>query len=237
MQTYDIIVLFILVLTTVRGAKRGFAQQLASIGSLVLGYIVVINFREPVAQLIEAPHPWNRFAAMLGLFMVTALGVWIVFQMISGKMEKAGLKNFDAQMGGLLGLVRGFVVVMAVTMFSVVLLGDAQRTAVLTSFSGYNACRLLQRTHSIVPSEWQEVIQPYMETLEQHQQIVDQLPQDQVPDPLEFSSPSDAPSPYDDPFFGNANANMPSASSDTFRPGDTWRQQPRANLQEPVFVR
>jgi|GEM_PF-6198697 len=170
MQAYDIVILVLLVITTIWGAKRGFAKQLATILSLVLGYFVAVTFREPVSQMIDAPHPWNRFAAMLGLFMVTSLVVWIGFRFVKGSIEDSGLKGFDAQMGGLLGLAKGVLLAMALTMFAAVMLGDSLRHSVLESFSGYNICRMLNKAHAIVPTEWQMAMGPYLEVIEEHQQ-------------------------------------------------------------------
>jgi len=138
MQIYDIVVLVLLVIATAWGARRGFAKQLATLASLIVGYIVAVNFRTPVSQMIEAPEPWNLFAAMLMLFMGTSLLIWIAFQFINRTIEKTGLEAFDAQMGGLFGLAKGFLISMAITMFAVVMLGDAPRTAVL---NGRNRCR------------------------------------------------------------------------------------------------
>lgn len=172
MQAYDIVILVLLVITTLWGAKRGFAKQLATILSMALGYFVAVNFREPVARMIDAPEPWNLFAAMLGLFMVTSLVVWIGFRFVKGSIEDSGLKGFDAQMGGLLGLAKGVLLAMALTMFAVVMLGDSLRHSVLESFSGYNICRMLNKAHAVVPTEWQTAMEPYLEVIEEHKQHI-----------------------------------------------------------------
>lgn len=232
MQAYDIIVLLLLIVATVWGARRGLAKQLATIASLVLGYIVAVNFREPVAAMIEVPHPWNLFAAMLGLFMATSLVIWIAFRFVDGTIEKAGLDGFDAQMGGLFGLLKGFVLAMALTMFAVVMLGDMPREQILGSFSGYNICRAISAARQIVPTEWQQTIQPYLETVEQHQQMVAQPPVEEFPDPFEVDSPSDSVSYEDDTLFGV----LPQEQTQTEFAWPTQRNS-QATLQEPQFDR
>lgn len=182
MQAYDFVILFILVVATIWGARRGFAKQLATILSMVLGYFVAVWFREPVSQMIQAPDPWNKFAAMLGLFMVTSLVVWIGFRFVKGEIEESGLKGFDTQIGALFGLGKGIILSMLLTMFTAVMLGDAQRHNVLESFSGYNICRLLNRAQAIVPSEWSRVMQPYLDVIEEHQQhLAGEYPPGQQP--------------------------------------------------------
>lgn len=236
MQAYDFIILFLLVVTTIWGARRGFAKQVATLLSLALGYIVAVNFREPVAEMIEAPHPWNLFAAMLGLFMATSLVVWIGFRFVKGTIEESGMKGFDAQMGGLFGLAKGVVLAMVITMFAVVMLGETQQHAVLDSFSGYNMCRMINRAQSIVPTEWQEAMQPYMEVVEEHQQHIadgQELPFDTQSEQFEFGSPNDVSSSYDDPQFGNFPTEQPQPNQ--WNRFDEGTRQPQATLQQPLF--
>jgi membrane protein required for colicin V production len=199
MQAYDFITLFILVVAAIWGARRGFAKQLATILSLALGYFVAVNFREPVSRMIEAPHPWNLFAAMLGLFMATSLLVWIGFRFVKGSLEDSGLKGFDTQLGALFGLGKGLLLSMAITMFAVVMLGDAQRHTVLESFSGYNICRLINSAHAIVPTEWQQAMQPYLEVIDEHQQHL----AGDIPTSEPYQPPVGGLPPNQTPQFGN----------------------------------
>lgn len=211
MQVFDIIVLTVFIIATAWGAKRGLAKQLASAASLLLGYFVAINFRQAVAPHIHVAEPWNLFAAMAILFTAASLTVWFAFGIVKGKIEQNGLSHFDAQMGGLLGLGKGFLVAMAMSYIGVVMLSDSQRSAVLNSYSGEQLCKAIGWAEGIVPAEWQQVLQPYLETAENHQQ--QHARQNRVPaledlgphpDPFETNSPSDHASAYEDPLFGSA---------------------------------
>lgn len=248
MQAYDFIVVALLIFAAIWGTRRGFAKQLASLLSIVLGYIVAVNFREPVSTHIDAPHPWNHFAAMLGLFMVTSLMVWIGFRFVNGTIERAGLGAFDSQMGGLFGLVKGVLIVMAITMFAVVLLGDGQREFVLGSYSGNKICRVIQRAHQLVPTEWQQVMEPYLQQVEEHTQLADQPAADSVDraidealfsDPFATDSPSDSNfaghgSAYEDPNFGASIETVPASVPDAQWPPAA---SPQARLRQPIFDR
>ncbi len=251
MQAYDMIVIALLVFATIWGARRGFAKQLATLLSLVLGYVVAVNFHESIAPMVDAPYPWNHFAAMLGLFMVTSLIVWIGFRFVNGTIEKTGLEAFDMQMGGLFGLAKGFLIALAITMFSVVMLGDAQRDSVLGSFSGYNMCRLINRAHRFVPTEWQQAMQPYLETVEEHPQFaqdsfdqpIEQIASDIFASPVEATSPSDTLSNpqysnFEDANFGTTrSAGTEAADQPRSAFSERKSPQPQARLQEPVFGR
>lgn len=239
MQVYDIIILVVLCASTVWGARRGLARQLAGLASLFFGYTVACNFRAPVAQLIDIPEPWNVFAAMLGLFIATSLGVWIVFRFFHGAIEQAGLGNFDSQMGGLLGLAKGGLVAMALTMAAVVMAGDSHRVVVLGSFTGYNIGRLLKHADSVVPSEWQEFMEPYFATLNEYDHLQPTPVAEENADPFEVKSPSDdqfveGRSRYDDDHFGHA---IYGATDNVGSESERQQTQSQATLLEPVFNR
>ena len=72
-EIYDIVMLVIILGAALFGAVKGFAWQLASIVSIVASYVVAYRFREPFSQSIQADPPWNRFLAMLILFIGTSL--------------------------------------------------------------------------------------------------------------------------------------------------------------------
>ena len=97
MEIYDIIMLIVLIGAMLFGAVKGFAWQLASIASIFLSYIVAYRFREPFSQSIQADPPWNRFLAMLILYIGTALIIWVVFRMISGTIDRLKLRTRNSK--------------------------------------------------------------------------------------------------------------------------------------------
>lgn len=166
MQVYDIIMLVVLIGAALFGAWKGMAWQLASVSAIVLSYIVAVQFRDPVAAHIEAPEPWDKFLAMLLLYVGTSLVVWIAFRMIAGTIEKAKLKSFDSQMGALVGFAKGVLLCVVITLFAVRLLGESERTVIINSHSGYYIAQLLHRSKAILPEEISRVIDPYIHNLD-----------------------------------------------------------------------
>src|SRR5262245_52302170 len=61
MQGYDLLMIIVLVAAVVWGAWKGFAWQIASLGSLIASYVVALTFRQQLAQYINASPPWNMF--------------------------------------------------------------------------------------------------------------------------------------------------------------------------------
>lgn len=166
MQAYDILMLVVLALAIVWGAWKGLAWQVASIASIGLSYFVALHFRLPLSNLINASPPWNIFVSMLILFLGTGLVVWIGFNLISEVIERVKLKEFDRQLGALFGGAKGLLLCVLITLFSVALLGDAQRKAICTSKSGYYIAMFLDRANLAIPRELHEVLAPYLDRLD-----------------------------------------------------------------------
>lgn len=162
MQTYDLVMLAILVGAVVWGAWKGFVWQVASIASLVLSYFVALAFRAPLASVISAAPPWNVFIAMLTLFLGTSLVVWIGFNFVSDVIERVRLKEFDRQLGAMFGFVKGVVMCVIVTLFAVTLLDEPRRQAICNSRSGYYISTLLVNAQAVMPAELQHVLAPYL---------------------------------------------------------------------------
>ncbi|HBJ38404.1 MAG TPA: colicin V production protein [Planctomycetaceae bacterium] len=163
METYDIVMLVVLVGTALFGAIKGFAWQLASIASIVVSYVVAFNFREQLSQSIQADPPWNRFLAMLILFIGTSLVIWVAFRMVSNTIDRMRLKEFDRQIGALFGLAKGGLYCILVTLFGVTLLGETVREKIVASKSGRYIASVLDRSEALIPEEIHEVVGPYLE--------------------------------------------------------------------------
>lgn len=167
MEIYDIIVLVILVGAMLFGAVKGFAWQLASIASIVVSYVVAYKFREPFSQSIQADPPWNRFLAMLILYIGTSLVIWVAFRMIRGTIDRLKLREFDRQVGALFGLAKGALYCTLLTLFAVTLMGDRVRETIVRSKSGHYIANVLDRSQAVIPPEIHEVVQPYLERFDQ----------------------------------------------------------------------
>jgi len=166
MQTYDIIMLAVFGSAVLWGLWKGFAWQVASIAGIFLSYFMAATFRTPLAAMIDAEPPWNMFLAMLILFLGTALAIWLGFNMVRKSIEKTKLKDFDRQVGGLLGAVKGAVLCTVITLFSVTLLSDPQKEAICGSYSGYIIATVLDKATPVMPKEVHSVIGPYLERLD-----------------------------------------------------------------------
>lgn len=165
MHPYDIAMIVVLIGATLFGAWKGMAWQLASLASLVVSYFVALRFSDQLAPFISAQVPWNRFLAMLVLYLSTSAAIWIGFRLISGIIDRIRLREFDRQLGGLFGAAKGVLLCVAITFFAVTL-SEQARVQVLQSRSGYYISRLIHEATPIMPEEVHQVLGPYLDQLQ-----------------------------------------------------------------------
>ncbi len=164
MQTYDFLMLAVLVLSAIHGFFKGFAYQVAALGAIALGYFVSLRFSEPMAPLFGSP-PLNRFVAMLVLYLVASLAVWVLFRFVSDFISGMELKGYDRQVGGLFGAAKGAIWCLVITFFALTIVPTVQ-DQILASRSGHLMAQALNQIDPILPAEWRETVEPYLNQLE-----------------------------------------------------------------------
>lgn len=213
MDAYDLVMLTVLAGATAFGAWKGLAWQLASIGSMVVSYIVSVRLREPVSQMIDATPPWNKAIAMLILFVGTSLIIWIAFRFVSESINRFKLKEFDRQVGALFGLAKGVVLCVIITLFAVTVLSVEKRQTVIESRSGYYIAVLLDRAHGLMPEEFHTAVHPYLHTLDPemraHSHDGDESAHDELPFGLGQGTNAGPTDPFADSRSSNGGASNP----------------------------
>lgn len=162
---YDGIMLAVLVGATVFGAWKGMAWQVTSLASIVVSGIVAIRFGGSLAPFISDQAPWNRFIAMLILYLATSFSIWVIFRLVAGVIDRVKLKEFDRQMGALFGIAKGILFCVVITFFAVTL-SERLRQTVLASFSGRCIAKLIKNATPVMPVEVTEVVGKYLEELD-----------------------------------------------------------------------
>lgn len=166
MQPYDLAMIAVLAAATLLGFLKGMARQVASLASLVASYFLALRLSPSVAAYIHQPEPLNRFLAMLLIYLVTSLAIWLVFRKVSQFIERVRLKEFDRQVGALFGAAKGALLCVAITFFAVSL-SAASRQSVLASQSGHYIARFISQAGPAAPKEIHDLLDPYLSQLEQ----------------------------------------------------------------------
>lgn len=165
LQPYDLIMLAVLLVATVRGAWKGMAWQIAAMASFGASFFVASKYADSVAGYISADAPWNKFLAMLVLYLGTSLVIWWLFAVVSTTIERVRLREFDRQVGGLFGAAKGVLYCCLITFF-VVTLSRPGREFVLRSESGRHMATLIHWATPIMPAEVRDVLGPYLQQLD-----------------------------------------------------------------------
>jgi uncharacterized membrane protein required for colicin V production len=169
MTMYDALMLLIVIVALVQGAWRGMVWQLAPIASLVLGYIVAYPMSITAAQYFGKP-PLNRLWAMLAVYAVVSMVVYLFIRSLRESLEKLKLVEFDRHLGALLGGVKGVLFTVALTM-GLITVSDDARDIILKSESSTIAARLMNTISPILPEQLNALVHPYLKNLN------DQLPE------------------------------------------------------------
>jgi membrane protein required for colicin V production len=165
MDTYDLLMIAVLALTTLWGLWKGLAWQIASLTAIVASYFMALQFSEPLAPMFGAEAPLNRFIAMFVVYMGTSLVVWIGFHFVKGFINRLRLQEFDRQIGAIVGAAKGVLFCVVITFFAVTL-APSGRDSVLHSSSGHYIALLLNRADPMIPGEIHKVLDPYLNRLE-----------------------------------------------------------------------
>ena len=159
--------LVILAAAVLFGLWKGLAWQVAMLAAIFVSYFVSANFSGVVAGYISADAPWNRFLAMFILYVGTSLAIWVAFGFVRKSIDKMQLESFDRQIGAIVGGVTGATLCVVITLFAVTLLGEKTRKAVCESKSGYYIAKGLDQLSAVVPSQYHEMVAPYVDNLNQ----------------------------------------------------------------------
>jgi membrane protein required for colicin V production len=164
------------------GFLKGFAWQIASLASLVLSYLMALRFADALAPQLNADPRWSKYLAMLVIYAGTSLVVWLAFRVVSGAIDRIKLREFDRQIGGLFGLLKGALFCTIITFFAVTLT-ETSRAAVLKSKSGGHIARLLHEAKPVMPPELSELLAPYIDKLNRGLDPTQTVEHPSIPDP------------------------------------------------------
>lgn len=176
---YDLVMGAVVLFSIVYGMSRGFIWQLASLSSLILSCWAAVRWSPALARIISHQEPWNRWVAMLLIFVFCSLIVWLIFQVVGKWLRRVHLEGFDRQMGAVFGLLKGILICLVITFFSVTLF-TSTRSLVLTSRSGPIIARLIPKVAVLLPKEIRTSVGEYLDEFET--QIQAPPPDSTIPD-------------------------------------------------------
>ncbi len=164
LSLYDGVMLVIVIVCVIQGALKGMAWQLAPIASLVLGYLFAMPLSSATAQWFGQP-PLNRVFAMITMYMLVSLGVYLIARSLRDSIEKMKLVEFDRHLGALLGGVKG-VLFTTVATIGLLCVWPASASLIVHSESRTIAENIIGFVEPLFPHDVQKVIDPYLKPIE-----------------------------------------------------------------------
>ena len=178
MTIYDGVMGLIVLYTIVHGFWRGAAWQIAPIVSLVAGYMIAMPMSVTAAHYFGQP-PLNRLFALVTIYILVSLTVYLFFRSFREGVEKAQLTEFDRHLGAILGGLKGVIVTLSATCILLIWFPPSRET-ILKSNSSTIASKLISTIYPVLPHAMHLILEPYLHKLG------DQLP-------IELQDPHHAP--------------------------------------------
>ena len=116
MTIFDYVVLFILISSVVISTMRGLVKEILSLVGWVAAFIVANAFGAKLAPMLPSVIPGEALrliVAFIALFLGVRVLMGLLALAISALIEASGLSLADRGLGGLFGLGRGIVIVLA----------------------------------------------------------------------------------------------------------------------------
>lgn len=158
---YDAAMVGVVVAGMVWGAWKGVTWQLASIASLILGYMVSHQLSAQMAPNFPGDPVVSRTLAMLAVYAVVSGGVFLVAWIFRAILKKLQFEAFDRHLGMILGGLEGALLGLVATFF-VVSLAPSTRDPIFSSPSGKLVGNVMNAVGPVLPSEAREALAPFL---------------------------------------------------------------------------
>ena len=119
MNAIDWAIVALFLLSVVFAFYRGFTRQLIALFSWVLGFVAALSFSTQLGHLLPdfGSPPTLRYLIAFGIILIGALLVGaLIAWPLRDLLHQSGMGFLDRFLGGLFGVVRGVVLVLAMTL-------------------------------------------------------------------------------------------------------------------------
>ncbi len=119
MTIFDYLVVFVLICSIVISTLRGLVKEILSLLSWVVAFMIANAFGEDLAKLLPEMIPGaatRLIVAFIALFIGVRLLMMLLSMAADAMIKASGLSLADRGLGGLFGLARGLVIVLAVVL-------------------------------------------------------------------------------------------------------------------------
>lgn len=159
MTIYDGAMIGIVLLGMIWGAWRGITWQLASIASLILGYLVGFPLSAQLAPHFPGEPIVARSLALLASYAGVSGAIFLAAWVVRETLRQWRFEAYDRHLGMVLGGLEGAVIGLAVTLF-VVSFAPSTRTPIFSSRAGHVVSWTLDSFGPALPAEIRKELEP-----------------------------------------------------------------------------
>ena len=116
MTIFDYVLLFILVASIVISTLRGLVKEILSLVSWIVAFVVANMYGAQLAPMLPSAIPGEAvrlIVSFVALFIGVRLLMGLLMMAVDALIKSSGLSLADRGLGGLFGLARGIVIVLA----------------------------------------------------------------------------------------------------------------------------
>ncbi len=119
MTIFDYLVLLVLACSIIISLLRGLVKEILSLLAWIMSFVIANAYGQTLAQMLPNVIP-GSVTRLIVAFVVLFIGVRLLMALVSLALESVikatGLSLADRGLGGLFGLARGLVIVLAVVL-------------------------------------------------------------------------------------------------------------------------
>ncbi len=120
MNWADWVIIAILIVSSLISIKRGFVKEALSLVNWGLAFFIAVAFRDVLSSLLSdyiATPSLRDMVSFAALFASTLIVGAMVSNLIAELVRLTGLSGTDRTFGMVFGLLRGFIMIMAIIIF------------------------------------------------------------------------------------------------------------------------
>jgi membrane protein required for colicin V production len=120
MTWLDYALIGVLVVSIAWGIWRGLVREAISLAGWVIAFLAANLLAAPLAEMLKSlPRPeWHLPAAFVVIFLLTLTLTTLLGLLLSKLVKKVGLGGLDRSLGGVFGLVRGWLIALALALLA-----------------------------------------------------------------------------------------------------------------------
>ena len=123
MTSFDIFVSIVLSLSLFFSLMKGFVREIFSLLSYVGGYLIAVKYQGAFAQILMESIPSKPIAKLISfvaIYIFTAIVISLTGKIIKSiLLSGTDLSMFDRLLGGVLGLVKGIAILLALSLIHI----------------------------------------------------------------------------------------------------------------------